>query len=268
MAKHKTKFIAAAVILAVLTGAWFFGGNFNKPAGSAPPASAVQTAQSPALAESAAAPADTDADMETAEMPPSAGETPAAPKPAAVPAQETATPAPPDPGPANDPYRTDPVPSGKPAPVEPQDVTPGDGAFTVTLSVYCGNILDNMNLLDEEKHELVPADGVVFPKAEVTVYEGESVFNVLQREMKRAKIHLEFVNTPIYNSAYIEGLHNLYAFDAGELSGWMYAVNGWYPNYGCSRYQLQPGDAVEWNYTCDLGRDLRQTLAEGWQKDE
>lgn len=35
-----------------------------------------------------------------------------------------------------------------------------------------------------------------------------------------------------------------------------YAVNGWFPNYGCSRYQLKNGDVVEWCYTCDLGEDL------------
>lgn len=33
----------------------------------------------------------------------------------------------------------------------------------------------------------------------------------------------------------------------------MYNVNGWYPNYGCSRYQVKDGDVVEWRYTCDLG---------------
>jgi len=36
----------------------------------------------------------------------------------------------------------------------------------------------------------------------------------------------------------------------------MYAVNGWFPNYGCSRYQLNNGDVVEWCYTCDLGEYL------------
>lgn len=36
----------------------------------------------------------------------------------------------------------------------------------------------------------------------------------------------------------------------------MYKVNGWFPNYGCSRYQLQAGDDVQWLYTCDLGLDV------------
>ena len=36
----------------------------------------------------------------------------------------------------------------------------------------------------------------------------------------------------------------------------MYKVNGWFPNYGASRYQIQEGDIIEWVYTCDLGRDV------------
>ena len=97
----------------------------------------------------------------------------------------------------------------------------------------------------------------------VTFYEGESVFNVLQRTCKQQKIHMEFSNTPIYNSAYIEGIHNLYEFDVGNLSGWMYKVNGWFPNYGCSRYQLKDGDVIEWVYTCDLGYDVGGGYATG-----
>ena len=155
-----------------------------------------------------------------------------------------------------DKYLTDPVPEGKPLPVEPQDVEFSDVTHTCTLSVRCNTILDNIDWLDPEKVELVPEDGVIFPTTTVTFYEGESVFNVLQREMRKAGIHMEFEDTPMYNSAYIEGINNLYEFDCGELSGWMYKVNGWFPNYGCSRYQLKEGDVIEWVYTCDLGVDV------------
>lgn len=156
-----------------------------------------------------------------------------------------------------DKYMTDPVPEGKPKPVEPQDVKVNkEAAFKVKLSISCGTILNNMKLLDKNKIELVPEDGIIFPLQEVTAYEGESVFDVLLREVQINKIHMEFINTPMYNSAYIEGIHNLYEFDAGELSGWMYKVNEWFPNYGCSRYQVKEGDVIEWVYTCDLGRDV------------
>lgn len=161
-----------------------------------------------------------------------------------------------DPMTGKDMYLTDPVPEGKPIPVEPEDVTISDVAYTCTLSVRCDTILDNIDWLDPEKVELVPEDGVIFAETTVTFYGGESVFNVLQREMKKAKIHMEFENTPMYNSAYIEGINNLYEFDCGELSGWMYKVNDWFPNYGCSRYQLQDGDVIEWVYTCNLGIDV------------
>ncbi len=67
---------------------------------------------------------------------------------------------------------------------------------------------------------------------------------------------MEFTRTPIYNSTYIEGIHNLYEFDGGELSGWMYRVNGTFPNRGASAYRLTDGDQVEWVYTLDLGRDV------------
>ena len=36
----------------------------------------------------------------------------------------------------------------------------------------------------------------------------------------------------------------------------MYSVNDWFPNYGCSQYQLVDGDVIRWMYTCDLGRDV------------
>ena len=48
-----------------------------------------------------------------------------------------------------------------------------------------------------------------------------------------------------------------------NMSGWMYKVNGWYPNYGSSRYQLQNGDVVEWRFTCDLGNDIGGGYAVG-----
>lgn len=147
-----------------------------------------------------------------------------------------------------------------PLPVDPASVTVGTQAYTCTLEVRCDTILDNLEDLDPEKTDLVPEDAVIFPTTTVTFYEGESVFDLLQREMKQAAIHMEYTSTPIYKSSYIEGIGNLYELDCGPLSGWMYQVNGWYPNYGSSRYQLQPDDIVIWRYTCDLGQDLGTTF--------
>lgn len=162
-----------------------------------------------------------------------------------------------------DQYMTDPVPEGKPAPVEPQDSdVDTNKKYTCTISISCETILGNMDKCAESKKALVPEDGIILPATEVTFSNGESVYDVLQRVCKENKIHMESSFTPVYNSAYIEGIHNLYEFDVGKLSGWMYAVNGWFPNYGCSRYQLKNGDVVEWCYTCDLGKDVGGNMSE------
>ena len=285
--KNKLKIIIPALIVLALAAAFVFGDR-NMPQPKAP-------AEQPTVA----APVETpETDAEAADVP-DAVET----EPAEIPAEttpepsddpQTDEPAQPEPeqeqpeyvspeevqasatgefeeingmlidtGTGKDKYQTDPVPEGKPIPVEPEDVEIGDAAYTCTLSISCATILDNLDLCDPEKVELVPADGWILQPMTVTFYEGESVFNVLQRTCKQQKIHMEFSNTPIYNSAYIEGIHNLYEFDVGNLSGWMYKVNGWFPNYGCSRYQLKDGDVIEWVYTCDLGYDVGGGYATG-----
>ncbi len=125
-----------------------------------------------------------------------------------------------------------------------------------TISIYCKTLLTNMDNLDKGKHQLVPSDGCILKAVKVRVEDGDNVFDILKKATRDNKIHMEYVNTPIYNSAYIEGIHNLYEFDCGELSGWMYSVNGDFPNYGCSSCAVKPGDVIEWHYTCDLGRDV------------
>lgn len=160
-------------------------------------------------------------------------------------------------GNGQDEYQTDPVPEGMQNPVEPGDITIDKSKKqTCYLTISCATILDNMENLTEGKEKLISSDGMVYATREVTFYEGESVFDVLLRETKNNRIHMEYSFNPLFNSNYIEAINNLYEFDCGQNSGWMYNVNGWYPNYGCSRYIVQEGDEIQWNYTCDLGRDL------------
>lgn len=162
-----------------------------------------------------------------------------------------------------DKYLTDPTPAGKPKPVEwnekGNEVDKSKVGGYCTLSITCKTLLKPENkkvAISNGKGDMIPSDGVIYKTKRVKFYKNESVFDVLLRETKANKIHMEYVMTPAYNSNYIEGIHNLYEFDGGELSGWMYSVNGWFPNYGCSRYKLKDGDSIKWVYTCDLGRDV------------
>ena len=131
-----------------------------------------------------------------------------------------------------------------------------DGALHCTVTIACSTVLEHMDDLKPGKADIVPPDGVLLPETTVAFSEGDTVFDVLQRVCRAQGLHMESTWTPAYNSAYIEGIGNLYEFDCGELSGWMYSVNGVWPDYGCSGYTLHDGDTVVWSYTCDLGRDV------------
>lgn len=238
MKKYKNKIIAGVIIATALVFAFMWGGDAPGLQSSTPQWDTVTEeviSENKALTPTEACKENTEAAIEDESH-----------------SQETAV----EEIQPKDKYQTDPVPEGKPVPIEPESAVISHKELSCTLSVRCDTAIENIGWLDEEKVDLVPKDGVIYAEQTVIFYEGESVFNVLLREMKRNKIHMEFENTPIYNSAYIEGIANLYEFDCGELSGWMYKVNNWFPNYGCSRYRLKDGDKIEWLYTCDWGRDV------------
>lgn len=125
-----------------------------------------------------------------------------------------------------------------------------------TISIECSTILNNWDDLNEAKADFVPSDGWILYTSEVEYSPGETVYDVLYRVCKDTSIQMSAKYTPAYGSYYVEGINQLYEFDCGELSGWMYSVNGWFPNYGCSQYEVSDGDIIEWRYTCDLGRDV------------
>ncbi|HHV25645.1 DUF4430 domain-containing protein [Anaerosalibacter bizertensis] len=131
---------------------------------------------------------------------------------------------------------------------------------TVTISIRCDTILDNWDKLSPQlrSEKYVPKDGVILEETEYVLRPGDTVFDILDRAVRHNRIHMEFqgADKNSYNSVYIQGINFLYEFSCGPLSGWMYSVNGKFPDYGVSKYVLKDGDVIEFNYTCDLGRDL------------
>lgn len=120
-----------------------------------------------------------------------------------------------------------------------------------TIEIRCDEILNNMGNLTPGKEAYVPSNGVILATSSVEFTEGETVFDIIQRTCSTLGIHLEYSFTPMYDSYYIEGINNLYEKDCGSLSGWLYKVNGWFPNYGCSKYTVAEGDTIVWTYTCN-----------------
>ena len=129
---------------------------------------------------------------------------------------------------------------------------------TVTLEIRCDTLSQDMDRLENPAiKDYIPEDGTILAK---TTYKGttdNTVFDALNTLCRNNDIQLEFSYTPLDASYYIEGINYLYEFDGGPQSGWMYKVNEWFPNYGCSSYYLHDGDTIVWCYTCEgLGTDV------------
>lgn len=131
-----------------------------------------------------------------------------------------------------------------------------DSELKCTVLVECTSVFSNLSKLEPGIIDTIPSDGVIVEQTETTFSEGESVFDVIKRLCTENRIHFEFEYVPLYNSSYVTAFNNLYEFDCGSLSGWLYSVNGWFPNYGSSCYELKNNDVIEWRYTCDLGKDV------------
>lgn len=142
-------------------------------------------------------------------------------------------------------------------------------AVTCKIEIECKTILKNLGNLRPEKKAFLPKDGYILKTTTVSVAEGSTVFDVLKLVCKQSTcpekcsycrksgIQLEYVYTPGYDSEYIRGIHQLYEKDCGTQSGWMYSVNGVFPNYGVNKYTVKNGDDIKFRYTCNgLGEDL------------
>ena len=148
--------------------------------------------------------------------------------------------------------------------LKPKEAKP----VTVTLEIRCDTLSQNMDYLETPALEdWIPEDGVILARTEYKGTTDNTVFDALNTLCRNNDIHMEFSFTPIYESNYIEGIGYLYEFDGGPASGWMYKVNDWFPNYGCSSYYLSDGDEIVWCYTCrgygaDVGDDTMNGLTE------
>lgn len=127
-----------------------------------------------------------------------------------------------------------------------------------TVTIRCNTILDNIKDLREGLEKYVPEDGEILEPVKIELKEGDRAFDIIKRATRIYNIQMEFRDDPMYSGAYIEGINHLYEYDcgSGSGSGWMYKVNGWFPNYGCSQYKMKDGDEMVWCYTCNIGRDV------------
>lgn len=128
-------------------------------------------------------------------------------------------------------------------------VSKGETIGTVTLSIRC----DVLNGKADKAH--IPSDGTILPETTFQLAKGETVYDILVEAARAHKLHMESSGTK--GLRYVSGIANLYEYDFGDLSGWLYFVNGESLSEGCDSYQLEDGDRIEWLYTCEMGNDLQ-----------
>lgn len=106
-----------------------------------------------------------------------------------------------------------------------------------------------------------PDIGTIMETTKVDIGDSKTVLDVLKKAARSQKMQMEYTGTGA--TAYVQGIDNLYEFDKGSGSGWMYSVNGKFPNRSAGIWPLSPGDDIRWLYTEDLGKDLGAGAEDG-----
>lgn len=143
-----------------------------------------------------------------------------------------------------------------------ETVADSENMITCTVYISCATVLNNMKYLDNAKKNIIPKNGVMLEETAIQIREGSTVFDVLQKATKENNIHLEYTYTALYKTYYIEGIGNLYEFDCGNTSGWMFSINDEFPGGSSSAHKVQDGDAICWLYSCNLGKDVGEYFEE------
>lgn len=132
------------------------------------------------------------------------------------------------------------------APVVSADVPNNQCALQIT----CSSVLSHMDRLKDNIKKIIPPDGVIL-EGTYEFAEGDTVFDVLKKVCSEQNIMIDYVFTPGFSTYYIKGINQLYEFDCGDESGWMYSVNGKEPDMGCSQYKVKKNDNIVFYYTCE-----------------
>ena len=106
-------------------------------------------------------------------------------------------------------------------------------------------VINVTNAVNAGKTDL-PKNGVLLD-TEVEIKEGDTARDVLDRAAAAAGIEVKGA------SDYVKSIGGLREKDCGANSGWLYSVNGEFPNVGANKYKLEPGDELLWVYTVKPG---------------
>ena len=126
-------------------------------------------------------------------------------------------------------------------------VMKNDPVGQVTMSINCEKALGQTELS-------LPQDGMILEKTVFAIAQGDTVYTILTEAAQTCGVRLD-ISGP-QGMKYVTGIEHLYEYGCGDLSGWVYLVNGERASVGCDQYVLEDGDVIDWHYTLELGADL------------
>ncbi len=118
----------------------------------------------------------------------------------------------------------------------------GDISGTITLEIRCDTVAAEIGR------------EVLLPETEFSICKSDTVYTVLCEAAQ--KYGLKLIVGGYGTSVYVKGIENLCEFDYGDLSGWLYTVNGEGRSEGCGSCELKDGDSTVFLYSLDLGEDV------------
>lgn len=131
----------------------------------------------------------------------------------------------------------------------------GEGSLCVTVTVDCRRAAEALAESGAPSLPIdVPQDGVMLPATQVRLESGATAFDALISAAREARLQVDYSGT-VYG-VYVSGIGHLYEMDFGDMSGWIFRVNGETPDVSAGSFTLSEGDSVEFLYTCNMGNDL------------
>jgi len=147
----------------------------------------------------------------------------------------------------------------------------GDAIFTFTLSKYenknydykikngYNSISGDINIkteeltpitIEEASLKIIGYENTILSKTSGEIKNGDTVLSFTKRILRKKDIDYDD------RGGYLSNIDGLKQFDKGSKSGWMFSVNGDFPEIGADNVRLREDDYIKWLYTSDMGKDI------------
>lgn len=121
-----------------------------------------------------------------------------------------------------------------------------ENQITCTVEIDCNNIVQNQEGIKDGVKKIIPNDGVILKRTEVTVDQGDSIFDATKKVCKDNKI--SFIYEGKDDTAYVKGIANIFEKDAGKTSGWLCEENNKALSKSAGATKVEEGSEIHWGY--------------------